>query len=41
VVLGASSWAYRWYRPGGRLAIEEVSQVLQTMILSGLEKRGD
>ncbi|MEO6891867.1 MAG: TetR/AcrR family transcriptional regulator [Ktedonobacteraceae bacterium] len=40
-VLGASSWVYRWYRPGGRLAIEEVSQTLQTMILSGLEKRGD
>lgn len=37
-VLGASSWVYRWYRPGGRLSIDEVSRILQTVILSGLEQ---
>lgn len=37
-IMGASSWVYRWYRPLGRLSIEEVSQILQTVLLSGLEK---
>lgn len=37
-VLGASSWVYRWYRPGGRLSVDEVSTTLQTVILSGLEQ---
>jgi AcrR family transcriptional regulator len=36
-VLGASSWVYRWYRQGGRLSIDEVSTILQRVILSGLE----
>ena len=36
-VLGASSWVYRWYRPGGRLSVYEVSTILQRVILSGLE----
>lgn len=38
-VLGASSWVYRWYRPGGRLSVDEVSTNLQAVILSGLERR--
>jgi TetR/AcrR family transcriptional regulator, cholesterol catabolism regulator len=37
-VLGASSWVYRWYRPGGRLSVGEVSTILQRVILSGLEQ---
>jgi len=37
-IMGASSWVYRWYRPQGRHSIEEVSQILQTVLLSGLEK---
>jgi TetR/AcrR family transcriptional regulator, cholesterol catabolism regulator len=36
--LGASSWVYRWYRPGGRLSVDEVSNILQRVILSGLEQ---
>src|SRR5579883_665773 len=38
-VLGANSWVYRWYRPQGRLSVEEISKVLQRMVLGGLEKR--
>jgi len=37
-VLGASSWVYRWYRPGGRLSVDEVSTILQAILLSGLEQ---
>ena len=36
-VLGASSWVYRWYQPEGRLSVDEVSNILQRVILSGLE----
>jgi AcrR family transcriptional regulator len=36
-VLGASSWVYRWYQPGGRLSVDEVSNILQRVLLSGLE----
>jgi AcrR family transcriptional regulator len=36
-VMGASSWVYRWYRPQGRLSVEEVSEALQKVMLSGLE----
>ena len=36
-LLGASSWVYRWYRPDGRLSVDEVSHFLQTMVLNGLE----
>lgn len=38
-ILGASSWVYRWYRPQGRLSIEEISKALQRVVLGGLEKR--
>jgi AcrR family transcriptional regulator len=38
-VLGASSWVYRWYRPQGRLSIEEISKELQQVVLGGLKKR--
>ena len=38
-VMGASSWVYRWYRSQGRLSIEEISKILQTVILSGLENK--
>ena len=36
-VMGASSWVYRWYRPQGRLSIEEVSEILQKVMLCGFE----
>jgi AcrR family transcriptional regulator len=36
-VFGASSWVYRWYRPDGRLSVDEVSNILQRVILGGLE----
>ncbi len=38
-LLGMSSWVYRWYRPEGRLSIEEISVILQQVMLSGLERR--
>ena len=38
--MGVSSLVYCCYRPEGRLSIEEVAKVLQTVILSGLEKEG-
>ena len=30
---GMVSWAYVWYRPGGRLAIEQISQELTGLIM--------
>jgi hypothetical protein len=38
-LLGMSSWVYRWYRPEGRFSIEEISEILQQVMLSGLEGR--
>ena len=38
-LLGMSSWVYRWYRPVGRFSIEEISEILQQVMLSGLERR--
>jgi AcrR family transcriptional regulator len=37
-IMGVSSWVYRWYRPGGRLSIDEVSHILQRVALQGLER---
>lgn len=37
-IMGVSSWVYRWYRPGGRLSIDEVSRILQRVALQGLER---
>lgn len=38
-LLGTSSWVYRWYRPQGRLSVEEVSDMLRKIVLRGLEKQ--
>ncbi len=35
-LLGVSNWIYSWYRSEGRLSIDAVSQILQTITLSGL-----
>jgi len=36
-MMGVTNWVYRWYRPGGRLSIEEVSKMLQQIALQGVE----
>jgi AcrR family transcriptional regulator len=36
-IMGVSNWVYRWYRPEGRLSVDEVSKVLQIVTLRGLE----
>jgi hypothetical protein len=33
-ISGMVSWAYVWYRPGGRLTIEQTSQELAALILA-------
>ena len=38
-IFGASSWVYRWYRPQGRLSIDEVALIVQRMVLQGVERK--
>lgn len=35
-VLGTVNWAYRWYKPGGRLASETIGEGFAEMLLKGL-----
>ena len=35
-VLGTVNWAHRWYKPGGRLAAEDIGEGFADMILNGL-----
>ena len=31
---GMVSWAYVWYRPGGRLSLEELAREMSSLIMS-------
>jgi AcrR family transcriptional regulator len=35
-ILGVINWHLRWYRPGGALSLEEVSQEIVTFVMHGL-----
>jgi hypothetical protein len=35
-ILGMCFWVYKWFRPGGRASIDEVSQAFQALGLRGL-----
>ena len=38
-LLGATIWVYRWFRPGGRLSIEEVAESVADLLLNGYRAR--
>lgn len=38
-ILGMCAWAFTWYRPGGRLRIEQIADYLTVMVTSGIELR--
>jgi hypothetical protein len=40
-VLGACNWLTNWYRRGGRLTIDEISESLLGMLLAGLRAPAD
>jgi AcrR family transcriptional regulator len=45
VVLGAANWVYRWYRPGGPHATDEIATTIASLTVDGLaagagERRG-
>lgn len=35
-ILGTSSWIYRWYRPGGRLDVDQIAALIETVALQGV-----
>jgi len=38
-LLGATIWVYRWFRPGGRLSIEQVAEGVAQLLLNGYRAR--
>lgn len=38
-LLGATIWVYRWFRPGGRLSIEQVAEDVAELLLNGYRAR--
>jgi hypothetical protein len=34
------NWAYRWFRDGGRLSIEDVAREIISLFFSGIFKEG-
>jgi AcrR family transcriptional regulator len=38
-LLGATIWVYRWFRPGGRLSIEQVAESVAELLLNGYRAR--
>jgi len=38
-LLGATIWVYRWFRPGGRLSIEQVADEVAELLLNGYRAR--
>lgn len=38
-ILGMCSWLYKWFKPGRKYNVEEVSRHFNQMILGGLEKK--
>jgi TetR/AcrR family transcriptional regulator, cholesterol catabolism regulator len=38
-LLGATIWVYRWFRPGGRLSIEQVAEGVAELLLNGYRAR--
>jgi hypothetical protein len=37
---GMVSWAYRWYRPEGKVKLEELSEVFYTIFTRGIYRDG-
>jgi hypothetical protein len=37
---GMVSWAYRWYRPDGKVKLEELSEVFYTIFTRGIYREG-
>jgi TetR/AcrR family transcriptional regulator, cholesterol catabolism regulator len=35
-ILGMGSWIYRWYRPDGRLSLEQIAALMETVALEGM-----
>lgn len=38
-LLGATIWVYRWFRPGGRLSVEQVAEGVAELLLNGYRAR--
>ncbi|BDG61349.1 TetR/AcrR family transcriptional regulator [Caldinitratiruptor microaerophilus] len=38
-VLGACNWFYRWYRPGGRMSLEEMADFFVDVLFNGIVVR--
>lgn len=38
-ILGICNWVYRWYKPEGRLTIEEITNILVNLLENGYLKR--
>ena len=36
---GMVSWAYRWYRPGGKVNLEELSEIFYTIFTQGIYQK--
>lgn len=41
VILGGLNETYRWYRPGGRLSVAALAEVISTSILQGIARRDE
>lgn len=37
-LLGASIWSYRWFKPEGRMSVEEVARTIADMLVNGVRK---
>src|SRR3990172_8202155 len=35
-ILGACNWVHRWYRPSGRLSIQQIAEVVAAMVIEGI-----
>jgi AcrR family transcriptional regulator len=40
-VIGALNWSYRWYKPGGALAAEDIGRGFARIIINGLRPRSN
>ena len=38
---GMVSWSYRWYRPDGKVKLEELSEIFYTLLTRGSIETGD
>jgi AcrR family transcriptional regulator len=40
-MFGTMNWTFTWYRPGGRLSVNEVADMIAEFVIDGLRRRPD